>query len=94
MTVVALPGKWGKFIGTVTSVTPKFIVQNSQGNKRQYAPVYVPMGNKEMLAAIAAVKVGDRVEAKWFRDGDRRLYSLKPAGTGPTAGGAIQASSE
>jgi hypothetical protein len=36
--------------------------------------------DKDILRAITKTKVGDRVEVLWFRDGERRMYSLKPAG--------------
>jgi hypothetical protein len=35
--------------------------------------------DKDILRAIAKAKVGDRVEAMGFHDGERRIYSLKPA---------------
>ncbi len=35
--------------------------------------------DKDVLRAIVKAKVGDRVEAMWFHDGERRMCSLKPA---------------
>lgn len=48
--------------------------------------------DKDMLKAIAATSIGQQVQAKWFRDGERRVYSLAPATASRPAGGRPTAS--
>jgi hypothetical protein len=58
-------------------------IKGDDGRQERYLPqriVGVKDGlDKDVLKAIGAAKVGDRLEGRWFRDGERRLYALKPA---------------
>lgn len=74
----------GTVVGQVIEKGRDFIViKPDDGDKERYLPQRV-IGekdalDKDVLRAIANAKVGDRVEARWFRDGERRLYFLAPA---------------
>jgi len=39
--------------------------------------------DRDVLRALATARVGDHIEIAWFRDGERRIYSWKPAGKLP-----------
>jgi hypothetical protein len=75
----------GTVVGKVTAKDKESItlVFNGGGGEQRYLPQRI-VGekdglDKDVLKTIAAAKVGDLVEGKWFKDGERRLYSLKPA---------------
>ena len=57
------------------------VIQSGDGERQRYVPQPVLGTNGELdkavERAIAQAKVGRRVEAEWFDDGERRLYSLK-----------------
>lgn len=56
-------------------------IQTDAGEKERFVPQRVIGAgedlDKDVLKAIAIAKRGDRLEASWFKDGERRLYSLK-----------------
>jgi hypothetical protein len=77
-------GEAGAVVGVVTEKSKDWIViKGDDGTKERYTPQRIVGSpdqlDQDMLRAIGATFVGRRVEGKWFRDGDRRLYSLKPA---------------
>jgi hypothetical protein len=80
----------GTLVGKVVEKDKDSItISVDDGTQERYVPqriVGMKDGlDKDVLKAIAAAKVGDRLEAKWFKDGPRRLYSLKPAPAGKPA---------
>ncbi len=80
----------GTAVGKVIKKGKDFVViKPDQGDPQRYVLQTIAgakdLPDKDMVTAIAAVKVGDRVEAKWFKDGDPRLYSVKPAGAAQRA---------
>ena len=74
----------GTVVGKVVAKDKDSItIKPDEGNQERYLPQRI-VGekdglDKDVLKAMAAAKVGDRLEARWFKDGERRLYSLKPA---------------
>jgi hypothetical protein len=82
---LAKPGfEGGTAVGKVVEKGPDFVVVKPDPGEAQRYGLQTVAGakgapDKDMVAAIAAVKVGDQVEAKWFKDGERRLCALKPA---------------
>jgi hypothetical protein len=81
----ASPGsEGGTVVGNVVEKGKHWLViKSAESPAQRYLPQHV-VGtkdelDKDILRAIAKAKVGDRVEAMWFRDGERRMYSLKPA---------------
>jgi len=79
VTVLALPGKWGKLTGTVMTVGPgRLELQDSDGKKRMFAAPFTATGpDKEMTAAIAQRTVGDRVEIRWTTDDHVRVSTMR-----------------
>lgn len=74
----------GTVVGKVVEKEKDSItIKPDSGSQERYLPQRI-VGEKDgldkgVLKAIATAKTGDRLEAKWFKDGERRLYSLKPA---------------
>jgi len=75
-------GEGGAVTGAVAEKGKDWVVINAEdGTKERYMPQRVIGAadelDKNVLAAIAGLRIGQRVEAHWFRDGERRLYVLK-----------------
>jgi len=78
-------GAGGSVVGKVVAKDKDSVTLQAEGQEKQrYLPQRV-IGTKDeldpdVLKAIAAAKVGDKLEARWLGEGERRLYFLKPAG--------------
>lgn len=78
-------GEGGIVVGRVMQKGKDWVsVKANDGKPERYLPQRV-IGEKDqldrdVLRALATAKVGDPIEIAWFRDGDRRIYSWKPAG--------------
>jgi hypothetical protein len=77
-------GDAGTIVGQVMEKGKDWLlIQSDDGEKIRYVPQPVIGAGGELdkgvLRAITHAKVGGRVEGSWFDDGERRLYSLKPA---------------
>ena len=63
------------------STGEKEAIELRDGDKQRYVPQKIIGGlgqlDYDVLRSIAALKVGDAVEGRWFREGERRVYSLK-----------------
>lgn len=59
-------------------------IQAEDGDKQRYVPQRIIGAHGQLdydiVRTIGSLKVGDPVEARWFADGERRLYYLKVAG--------------
>jgi hypothetical protein len=81
-------GQGGTIVGDVVEKGKDWLeITSAESPAEHYLPQRI-VGtkdelDKDVLRAIAKAKVGDRVEAMWFLDGERRLYSLKPATAAP-----------
>jgi hypothetical protein len=80
--------KLGDTVGTVTGkVVEKgkdwIAIQADAGGKQRYLPQRIIGASGQLdydiLRTIGTLKVGDTAEARWFTDGERRLYFLKTA---------------
>jgi hypothetical protein len=78
--------KYGDEAGTVTGKLIEkgkdwVVIQTDDGDKQRYLPQKIIGGlgqlDYDVLRSIAELKIGDAVEARWFREGERRVYSLK-----------------
>jgi len=87
VTVLALPGKWGKFTGTIMKVGEgRLEFQDGDGKKRVFAAPFTATGpDKEMIAAIAKRNVGDRVELRWREDDWVRVLTIRVLEISPEA---------
>jgi len=80
------PDKAGEFVGKVDDKGKDWVtLRADDGAQARYLPQRI-IGAKDsfdndVLRAIAAAKPGG-LDAKWFRDGERRLYSLKKPAAG------------
>jgi hypothetical protein len=86
----SLGGDSGTVVGRVTAKDKASItLKNDAGSEEMKLLAQDVVGVKDeqdraMVKAIAGLKTGDKLEAQWFRDGERRLVWIKVAGS-PTS---------